>query len=84
MVPSQLKLGIIIATTELCPAIPLLVTFDLYLGQRISIVQNRQFQCLRNRACHHDEIWFGFQVQQSTVCDVNQFCSANLHSGGDN
>ena len=32
MEPSQLKLGMIITTTELFATIPLLVTFDLYLG----------------------------------------------------
>ena len=37
MVLSQLKLGIIITTTELYPAIPLLVTFDLYLGHRVGV-----------------------------------------------
>ena len=37
MVPSQLKLGMIITTTELYPAIPLLVTFDLYLGHRVGV-----------------------------------------------
>ena len=37
MLPSQLKLGVIITATEVYPAIPLLVTFDLYLGHRVSI-----------------------------------------------
>ena len=37
MVPSQIKLGMIITTVELYAAIPLFVTFDLYLGHRFSI-----------------------------------------------
>ena len=37
MVPSQIKLGMIITTFELYTAIPLFVTFDLYLGHSVSI-----------------------------------------------
>ena len=41
MVPSQLKLGMITTTIELYAAIPLFVTFDLYLGHRVSIYAKR-------------------------------------------
>ena len=37
MVPSQLKLGMSITTTELYADISLFVTFDLYLGHKVSI-----------------------------------------------
>ena len=37
VVPNQIKLGMIISTLELYAAIPLLVTFDLYLGHRVGI-----------------------------------------------
>ena len=37
MVPSQLKLGMSIATIELYADIPLFVTFDFYVGHKVSI-----------------------------------------------
>ena len=37
MVLSQRNLGMIITTVELFAAIQLLITFDIYLGHRISI-----------------------------------------------
>ena len=37
IVPSQIKLGMIITTIEFYADIPLFVTFDLYLGHRVSI-----------------------------------------------
>ena len=80
MVLSQLTLGIIITTTELYPAIPLLVTFDLYLGHRVSICAEYQFQYLRNCGFHQDETWYGHN-STSTICHVYQFCLANLQSG---
>ena len=58
MVPSRIKLGMIVTTMELYTAIPLLVTFDLYLGHRVNISVNRQFPCLRNSACHQNETWY--------------------------
>ena len=38
MVPSQIKLGMIITTVELYTATPLLVTFDLYLCHRVTTI----------------------------------------------
>ena len=37
MVPSQIKLGMTVTTIELYADIPLFVTFDLYLGHKVSI-----------------------------------------------
>ena len=37
MVPNLIKFGMIITTIKLYAAIPLLVTFDLYIGHRVSI-----------------------------------------------
>ena len=67
MVLSQIKLGILIATVELYAGIPMLVTFDLYLGYRSAYVQNWQFQYLRNRAHHEDGTWCGYKVHQPYV-----------------
>ena len=52
-----LKLGMIVATVDLYAQIPLLVTFDLYVGHRGSkYVRVTRFQYLTNYLSHQDQI----------------------------